>query len=82
MNFRVTTQEVGGYTEDLETAKIACTRMGACPGQYGYPKTAGTSITSILYIVTNSSSRLPKLKGHSTPEMDHSPKVKIQETTC
>ena len=32
---------------------------------------------SILYTVTNGSSTLPKLKGHSTPEMDHSHKIKI-----
>ena len=33
-----------------------------------------------MYTVTNGSSSLPKLKGHSTPEMDHSPKIKIHIT--
>ena len=38
------------------------------------------NFTFILYTVTNSSATLPKLKGHSTPEMDHSSKIEIHIT--
>ena len=35
------------------------------------------NFTFILYTATNDSSTLPKLKGHSTPEIDHSSKIEI-----